>query len=103
MLFYVVYCAIIVHRDNKSQIYDPKNEKKASEIQIGGDHYKKLKISPLDFILANNLSYCLGQVVKYICRDKDNKIEDLLKAKHYIDLELEKSSQSDKKGKKLVD
>ena len=41
MLFYVVYCAIIVHRDNKSQIYDPKkNEKKASEIQIGGDHYK---------------------------------------------------------------
>ena len=45
--------------------------KKASDIQIGGEHYKKLKHSPLDFILANNLSYCLGQVVKYICRDKD--------------------------------
>jgi len=80
-----------------------KMRKKASEIQIGGDHYKKLKISPLDFILANNLSYCLGQVVKYICRDKDNKIEDLLKAKHYIDLELEKVHKVDKKGKKLVD
>lgn len=79
-----------------------KYKKKASEIQIGGDHYKKLKISPLDFILANNLSYCLGQVVKYISRDKDNRIEDLLKAKHYIDLELEKVHKVDKKGKKLI-
>ena len=78
------------------------SEKKASEIQIGGNHYKKLKNSPLDFIIANNLSYCLGQVVKYICRDKENKIEDLLKAKHYIDLELEKIHKVDEKGNKLI-
>lgn len=76
--------------------------KKASEIQIGGEHYKKLKHSPLDFILANNLSYCLGQVVKYICRDKENKVQDLLKAKHYIDLELEKVHKVDENGKKLI-
>lgn len=78
------------------------SEKKASEIQIGGNHYRKLKHSPLDFILENNLSYCLGQVVKYISRDKENKIEDLLKAKHYIDLELEKVHKVDENGKKLV-
>lgn len=76
--------------------------KKASENQVGGNHYKKLKSSPLDFILDNNLSYCLGQVVKYISRDKENKIEDLLKAKHYIDLELEKVHKVDEKGNKLI-
>jgi len=76
--------------------------KKASDIQIGGNHYQKLKQSPLDFILENNLSYCLGQVVKYICRDKEDKVQDLLKAKHYIDLELEKVHKVDKNGKKLI-
>lgn len=76
--------------------------KKASDIQIGGNHYQKLKHSPLDFILENNLSYCLGQVVKYICRDKEDKVQDLLKAKHYIDLELEKVHKVDKNGKKLI-
>ncbi len=77
----------------------------ASDIQVGGGHYKTLGIQPIKFILANNLSYCLGNVVKYICRKKgteQDKVQDLLKAKHYIDLELETKYQCDSEGNKLI-
>lgn len=54
--------------------------------QIGGNHYNKKAIQPIDYILANELNFCEGNVVKYITRYKDkNGIEDLKKAKQYID------------------
>lgn len=54
--------------------------------QVGGDHYKDKAIEPIDYILANGLSFCEGNVVKYITRYKDkNGIEDLEKAKQYIE------------------
>jgi len=59
--------------------------------QVGGDHYAKMKIQPIEFINQNELSYMQGNVIKYICRYKDkNGIEDLKKARHYIDMILEK-------------
>jgi len=65
----------------------------ASKKQIGGVHYKTLKISPTEYVYANKLSWNLGNVVKYITRRKTDQVEDrvndLLKAKHYIDLELQ--------------
>ena len=62
-----------------------------TEKQVGGDHYAKMVIQPIEFINANNLSYMQGNVIKYICRYKDkNGIEDLKKARHYIDMILEK-------------
>ena len=58
--------------------------------QIGGDHYKNMKFQPIEFILANNLGFCEGNAIKYICRYKaKNGIEDLIKAKHYIDMLIE--------------
>ena len=55
--------------------------------QVGGDHYSKMTIQPIEFINANSLSYMQGNVVKYVCRYRDkNGIEDLEKAKHYIDM-----------------
>ena len=37
--------------------------------------------------MANNLNYCQGDVIKYISRYKfKNGLEDLKKAKHYIDI-----------------
>ena len=42
---------------------------KATNKQIGGDHYK-LPISPLKFILANNLNFVDGNIVKYAVRKK---------------------------------
>lgn len=62
-------------------------ELEPQEVQIGGTHYKKLKMQPTEFIFANNIPFIEGNIIKYVIRHKDkNGIEDLLKAKHYIDL-----------------
>ena len=55
--------------------------------QIGGDHYKHFALQPVEYIIANNLGFCEGNVIKYITRYKrKNGKEDLKKAKHFIDL-----------------
>ncbi len=38
--------------------------------QVAGNHYKDFKIQPIEFILKNNISFCEGNVIKYICRYK---------------------------------
>lgn len=59
--------------------------------QVGGDHYAKNKIQPIDFILANNLGWCEANAVKYLTRWRNkNGLEDLRKAKHYIELLIER-------------
>lgn len=66
---------------------------KAIETQVGGDHYKLMKIQPLEFIMANNMSYCEANVVKYVSRWRSkNGVEDLRKARHYIDLLIEEAT-----------
>jgi len=66
------------------------NKMKASEKQIGGGHYAKYKIQPTEFIHKNNVPFIEGNIIKYVLRHKDkNGIEDLKKAKHYIDLLIE--------------
>ena len=59
--------------------------------QIGGNHYKKYKIQPSAFCTHNKLLYPEGTVIKYILRhqDKGGK-EDLDKAKHFIDMIIER-------------
>ena len=58
--------------------------------QVGGDHYQKQAIQPIEFILANALSFCEGNVVKYVTRWKDKGgIEDLKKARQYLDFLIE--------------
>lgn len=57
------------------------------ETQVGGSHYKDLKIQPIEFIHANNIPFCEANAIKYLCRWRNkNGVQDLLKAKHYIDL-----------------
>ena len=71
--------------------YDEGN---AMTKQVGGNHYSKLAIQPVEYINANKLTYLQGNVIKYVTRYKDkNGLEDLQKAKHYIELliELEES------------
>lgn len=49
-------------------------------------HYHKCKIEPIEYILANNLGFCEGNVVKYITRYKDKGgVDDLRKIKEYVD------------------
>lgn len=55
--------------------------------QIGGTHYKEYKIQPVEFIHVNDIPFLEGNVIKYVMRHKQKGgIEDLEKAKHYIDL-----------------
>ena len=58
--------------------------------QIGGSHYKDWAIQPSEFIQANDISWLEANAIKYLCRHKaKGGREDLLKAKHCIDLLLE--------------
>ena len=53
-------------------------------------HYKAGGIETIDFIEAKKLGYNLGNVVKYVSRAdlKVNKLEDLQKARWYLDREI---------------
>ena len=60
---------------------------KSLKKQIGGNHYKKYKIQPIEFILKNNIGFCEANIIKYVLRFKEKGgVNDLLKAKHYIEL-----------------
>jgi hypothetical protein len=66
--------------------------KTALASQVGGDHYSKLKIQPVDYILANEIGFCEGCVIKYVTRWKDKGgVEDLKKARHFLDILIERS------------
>ena len=59
--------------------------------QVGGDHYSKMKIQPAEFINKNKLPFAEGNAIKYICRHINKGGEqDLEKAKHYIDMIIER-------------
>lgn len=63
---------------------------KANEIQVAGDHYKKQPIQPWDYIAANELGYFEGNIVKYVSRWRGKGgVEDLRKAKHYLEKLIE--------------
>lgn len=58
--------------------------------QVGGRHYKDMKIQPVEYIHANGIGYFEGNVIKYISRWRaKNGVADLQKARHYIDLLIE--------------
>lgn len=58
--------------------------------QQGGDHYKHLKIEPIQYAMANGLDACEFSAIKYITRHRfKNGAEDLKKALHFIQIELE--------------
>jgi hypothetical protein len=66
-------------------------EKKKTE-QIGGDHYD-LPIPPIDYILANDMGFVEGNIIKYVSRYKrKNGMQDLLKAKHYLEILIAQES-----------
>lgn len=72
-----------------------EREAPASERQVGGDHYRKHAIQPWDIIDEYGLSFYAGNALKYLLRDKGSRLEDLKKARHYIDklIEIEEGKQ----------
>ena len=66
------------------------NGTSALDIQVAGDHYKKLKIQPVEYIHANNIPFIEGCIIKYASRWRDKGgIKDLEKIKHFADLLIE--------------
>ena len=64
--------------------------------QIGGNHYRKYKVQPSQFVTENKLLYPEGCVIKYVVRhqDKGGK-QDLEKAKHMIDMIIERDYETE--------
>lgn len=65
----------------------PQTNPKASDLQVGGGHYKMMSIQPMHFSMVNKLDPLQHTIVKYVVRFREkNGIQDLEKAKHCIDL-----------------
>lgn len=59
------------------------------DVQVGGGHYKDMKIQPVEFIHSNGIGYIEGNCIKYLCRHKSkNGAEDIKKVIHYCQLLL---------------
>lgn len=72
---------------------------KSLDTQIGGSHYTRLKIQPMEYSMANKLDACQHSVVKYITRFRDKGgVSDLEKAKHVIDMLIEFEYGAKKEG-----
>ena len=72
------------------------------EKQVGGDHYSKMKIQPAEFINKNKMLFAEGNAIKYICRHINKGGEqDLEKAKHYIDMIIERDYGDDAEKSKV--
>ena len=68
----------------------------ANDSQVGGNHYKGKAIQPWDYIVANNLGYLEGNVVKYISRWKEKGgIDDLRKVVHYAEKLIEVATKEE--------
>lgn len=73
-------------------------ELEPQDVQIGGNHYKIYKIQPTEFIHANHIPFIEGNIIKYVVRHRHkNGIEDLRKAKHYIELLIKFEYENTKK------
>lgn len=70
--------------------YGQAVKESALDKQESGDHYKKMKIQPIEYITANAMPYLDGNVIKYISRHRaKGKADDIRKAIHYLQIILE--------------
>lgn len=59
-------------------------------------HYARYVIEPIEFIMKNNLPFWLGNVVKYGLRyDAKDGIQDLKKARRYLDMQIKRMEGDD--------
>lgn len=71
----------------------------AFEKQIGGSHYRHLRIQPAEFIVRNGLGFLEGCIVKRICRWRHKGgVEDLRKAIHELEMLIEIEEKANAEG-----
>ena len=72
------------------------SQARALDSQEGGDHYKSLAIQPAEYMMANNIPFMEGCVIKYVTRWRDKGgVEDLRKARHFLDMLIENEDAPD--------
>jgi hypothetical protein len=71
--------------------FEPKTSgERALATQVAGNHYKDMAIQPVEYVHKNDIGYIEGSVIKYVSRwRKKNGVEDLKKARHFLDLLIE--------------
>jgi hypothetical protein len=63
--------------------------------QVGGDHYKRFTIQPVEYIRKNNLGWFEGNVVKYVTRHPfKNGRQDVEKAIHMLECILKEYDEN---------
>jgi hypothetical protein len=64
----------------------------ANDKQVGGQHYKDVSIEPWDYIIANNIPFLEGNIIKYLTRWRTKGgFADLQKASHYLEKLIEQN------------
>lgn len=74
-----------------SKLKPQRATERATDKQIGGNHYKSYTIQPIEFIVANKLDFIQGNIIKYCLREKrgENPDEKWNKIIHYCELAKE--------------
>ena len=73
----------------------PVPSTKADDLQVGGDHYKNMGVQPWKAMESwmtpeQFAGFLRGNAIKYLARcDAKGGIDDIKKAKHYIDKLIE--------------
>jgi hypothetical protein len=81
----------------KSEPTQPTKSSSNPVTKYSPSHYQRGKIQVWDFISDQNLDFLCGNVVKYVCRaghkDYESELDDLLKAKAYIEKKIAQVSE----------
>ena len=83
--------------DRVNDMLNKHRKREANPIEP--NHYTEMKISPLEFIEANEdvLTWCTKNVIKYVGRyQRKNGLEDLKKAQWYLNHEIERLEKESK-------
>lgn len=73
-------------KDYCDSIYANEKPDDPMDRQVGGKHYTRFTIQPLEFIHKNRLNFMQGNIIKYTVRYPfKNGVEDLEKARDYLD------------------
>ena len=81
-------------KKNYPDLYKKNPDKAPYDAVENPPHYAQYKIQPIEFIMANGLGYCEGNVVKYISRWRmKDGVQDLEKARNYINILIEEAKK----------
>ena len=75
----------------KATLKAQRSTERATKRQIGGKHYKRWKIQPIEGIVANKRDFNQGKIIKYCLRNKSGEKPDEKwnKIIHYCELAKE--------------